>query len=578
MNQTSFTLHGLAVSAGIAIGHARVLKAKTVSTTATPTGSPEEEVAKLNAAVNQAKLDVAQLRDKTRETLGAAKAEIFEVHLSLLNDPELIGQSIELINSEKISAVEALHKTSQVFIEILQGSGDEVLMGRVADLQDTIHRLTDYLIGSTQVAENLNFDREVIVVATDLTPSETIQFDAKYVVGLITEVGSATSHSSILARAMGIPSVVGVAEVSAKIPQDALVIIDGEKGELFINPDDSLLTEYKQKKQAQDKIKQEIAVFASLPSKTADGKELELAANIGRLEDLDNVIKYGADGVGLFRSEFSYLDRKDLPTEDELYRNYSLVLKKMGSRPVIIRTLDIGGDKHMPALKRPLESNPFLGVRALRLCLAEEDLFRTQLRALLRASVHGNLRIMFPMVALQSEIHSAKRILQEEEMTLRHKGVAVSDKIQIGIMLEIPAAVLMADQLIKTVDFFSIGTNDLVQYTMAADRMNEHLSYLQAAHHPAILRLIDQAARAVHQQGKWLGLCGEMGGDPVALPLLLGLGVHELSMHPVLITRQRAALSKIKFESAQTLAQRCLNLNSAEEVQQLVRESCPQLF
>lgn len=565
-------LQGLAASAGIAVGRARRLRTSKVDTAAAGIGTPDQEIAKLTAAVEQARIDLTGLRDRTREKLGGAKAEIFDVHLSFLNDPEFIDVAARFVSEEFTSASKALLNASAGFIDILENSGDEVLTERVIDLRDVTLRLQRLLSGqsySTQV-----FDEDVILIAEDLTPSDTAQLDLHHVRGVVTARGSLTSHSVILARAMQLPAIVGLT-TALEIPEDSTLLIDADTGIIRVDPDRAMLEAARKKLNAQAREQAAFEKFTKLPSVTADGKSIALSANIGQLAHLDSALAQGAEGVGLLRTEFIYLDRPTLPDEESLYRMYRHALQKMAPHPVTVRTLDAGGDKRLPGAMLAEEENPFLGVRGLRLCLSHEDLFRVQLRALLRASVHGNLKVMFPMVAVSSEIRAAKQMLMEETTALCRAGHPVSDQIEIGIVLEIPAAILLADQLAKEVDFFSIGSNDLTQYTMAADRTNERLAYLQAAYHPAILRLIHTAVEAAHRHGKWIGVCGEMGGDPIALPILAGLGLDELSMHPGLIARNRAMLSRIDTQTASALASSCLNFDSSDAVRQAVYEAFP---
>ena len=561
---TTLSLSGLPASPGIALGRAVILQPAPDNRSAGPAGTPKEEDARLTAALFQAALDLRILRNQTRERLGAAKAEIFDVHLSFLSDPELVGRARSLIAESGRSASAALAEASQAFVDIMEQSGDDTLVSRATDLRDVTHRLQLLLNGGSATVRQ--FDSDVIIIAQDLTPSDTAQLDLAHVRGFVTVAGSLNSHSAILARALRLPAIVGLADALAAIPPDAPLILDGGAGELTLHPAAEQVAEARRRHAAQLAEETELARFSKMPSRTADGHHLALAANIGRLEEVPPALAQGAEGIGLYRSEFSYLDRPALPTEDELFHLYRQALEQMTPHPVIIRTLDIGGDKELPGLNLPREENPFLGVRGLRLCLSQEELFRTQLRALLRASSHGHLKIMLPMVAVAAEVRLARRWLEEERIRVEAVGYPVARDIQLGIMIEIPAAALMADQMAREVDFFSIGTNDLAQYTMAADRMNGRLAHLQAAHHPAILQLIKLTVDAARRHGKWVGLCGEMGSDPRALPLLDGLELDEISLHAAAIVRTRAALSRMNHAANVRLAAHCLTLGSAEEV------------
>lgn len=562
---TPVQLSGLPSSPGIGLGRAVLVQREPQLDLTAPGGTPKEEDARLTAALFQAALDLRVLRNDTRERLGAAKAEIFDVHLSFLSDPELVGQTRRLIADPGLSASAALAQASAAFVAILEQSGDDMLISRASDLNDVTQRIQALLAGGTS-PKAIRFDSDVILIGHDFTPSDTAQLDLRHVRGFVTVGGSLNSHSAILARALRLPAVACVANAFEVIPDGASMILDGATGTVTLHPSPEQFAAAQERRDRQLAEEETLARFARLPSRTADGHALALAANIGRVEEIPAALAQGAEGIGLYRSEFSYLDRTALPTEDELYHLYRQVLEQMAPHPVIIRTLDAGGDKQIPGLSLPREENPFLGVRGLRLCLAHEQLFRTQLRALLRASPHGHLKIMLPMVAVAAEAHLARQWFLEERARVQAAGHAVAPIIELGIMIEIPAAALMAGQLAQAVDFFSIGTNDLVQYTMAADRMNGRLAHLQAAHHPAILQLIKLTVDAAHQHGKWVGLCGEMGSDPMALPLLDGLGLDEISLNAEAIVRTRAALSRLDHAANVQLATRCLGLGSAEEV------------
>jgi phosphotransferase system enzyme I (PtsI) len=413
---------------------------------------------------------------------------------------------------------------------------------------------------------------EVIIIAEDLTPSDTAQLNRQYVKGFTTDIGGRTSHSAIMARSLEIPAVVGTKTVTADIENGVLVILDGLAGTVIVDPSADMVKEYEEKKAAYEAQKAEWAKLVNERTVSKDGEHVELAANIGTPEDVKGVLENGGEGVGLYRTEFLYMGRTQLPTEDEQFDSYKAVLERMEGKPVVVRTLDIGGDKELPYLDLPKEMNPFLGFRAIRLCLEEQDIFRTQLRALLRASTFGNLKIMFPMIATLGEFRQAKAILLEEKAKLQAEGVVVSETIELGIMVEIPSTAVMADQFAKEVDFFSIGTNDLIQYTMAADRMNERVSYLYQPYNPAILRLVKMVIDAAHKEGKWAGMCGEMAGDEIAIPILLGLGLDEFSMSASSILQARSQILKLSKEEMNGVIEQLLNMNTAEEVEQFVRK------
>ncbi|HLT56484.1 MAG TPA: phosphoenolpyruvate--protein phosphotransferase, partial [Bacillota bacterium] len=395
----------------------------------------------------------------------------------------------------------------------------------------------------------------------------------KFVKAFATDIGGRTSHSAIMARSLEIPAVVGTKEATQHIQDGDFVIVDGMEGTLIVNPTEEVIAEYREAQQKFAEQKAEWAKLVDEKTVSVDGKHVELAANIGTPDDLDGVKANGGEGIGLYRTEFLYMGRDQLPTEEEQFEAYKKVLEGMDGKPVIVRTLDIGGDKELPYLELPEELNPFLGFRAIRLCLEEQEIFRTQLRALLRASIYGNLKIMFPMIATLQEFRQAKAILEEEKDSLMKAGEKVADHIELGIMVEIPSTAVMADQFAKEVDFFSIGTNDLIQYTMAADRMNERVSYLYQPYNPAILRLVKNVIDASHREGKWTGMCGEMAGDELAIPLLLGLGLDEFSMSATSILRARSQIRNLSKLEMEKLAEKALELGTAEEVVQLVKET-----
>ena len=442
---------------------------------------------------------------------------------------------------------------------------------RASDIRDVSKRILASLLDVELPNPGL-VSEEVILVAYDLTPSDTAQLNKQYVKGFVTDIGGRTSHSAIMARSMEIPAIVGAKSATHDIENGDLVVLDGLSGEVHINPTEEVLNKYRELQAQYKKQQQEWAKLVNEPSITQDGHRVELVANIGNPDDVEGALKYGAEGVGLFRTEFLYMDRDELPDEEVQFEAYKTVLEKMGDKPVIIRTLDIGGDKNLPYLTLPEEMNPFLGVRAIRLCLERPDLFRTQLRALLRASVYGNLKIMFPMIATLDEFREAKQLFLEEKEKLIQEGIPVSESIELGIMVEIPSTAVLADHFAKEVDFFSIGTNDLIQYTMAADRMNERVSYLYQPYHPAILRLIKNVIDASHREGKWTGMCGEMAGDETAIPILLGLGLDEFSMSASSILRARSLIRNLSKKEMEELAEKALTLSSYEEVVSLVKE------
>ncbi|WP_424767846.1 phosphoenolpyruvate--protein phosphotransferase [Paenibacillus sp. sgz302251] len=531
----------------------------------------DAEAGRFRQAVEKSKGEIDEIRQLTEKRLGAQKAEIFEAHLFLLEDPDLVDAVLDKIADEKINAEYALYEVTAAVVEMLMELDNELVRERSADVKDVSGRLMSHLIGKPYATLS-GISEETVILAEDLTPSDTAQLDLNYIRGFVTEIGSRTSHSAIMARSLEIPAVVGAGTVAASVADGALIILDATEGQVIVDPSEEVLAQYRDKKIRYDERRVQLKRLAQQPSVTADGEHLELAANIGSIEDLAKVLENGADGVGLFRTEFLYMGRSSFPTEEEQFQTYKHVLEKLNGKRVVIRTLDIGGDKELPYLELPKESNPFLGLRALRLCLKREDLFRTQLRALLRASTFGKLNIMFPMIAVLSELREAKRILEEERAKLKQEGIAVSDSIEVGIMIEIPAAALNADHLAKEVDFFSIGTNDLIQYTMAADRMNESVAYLYQPYHPSILRLVNMVIKAAERAGIWTGMCGEMAGDQTAIPLLLGMGLNEFSMSAGSVLPARELVGRLSKQEWAGLAEQALAMGTQEEVKQFVEQ------
>jgi phosphoenolpyruvate-protein phosphotransferase (PTS system enzyme I) len=563
-------LKGIAASSGIAIAKAYEMKEPDLSFETKKVDNVEEEIERLKAALSTSQTELEKIRDKANEDLGSDKAAIFEAHLLVLNDPELISPIQDKMKNEKVNAEAALKDVADMFIMMFEQMDNEYMKERAADIRDVTNRILANLLGVSVVNLSMISD-EVIIIADDLTPSDTAQLNRKFVKGFTTNIGGRTSHSAIMARSMEIPAVVGTKTATSSIKNGDVVIVDGLKGEVHINPAAEVIEQYKVEQIRYEEQKAEWAKLVNESTVSADGHHVELAANIGTPNDLEGVISNGAEGVGLYRTEFLYMGRNDLPSEKEQFESYKAVLEGMKGKPVVVRTLDIGGDKELPYLELPHEMNPFLGFRAIRLCLEEQDLFRTQLRALLRASVYGNLKIMFPMIATLDEFRAAKAILTEEKEKLVANGTAVSENIELGIMVEIPSTAILADQFAKEVDFFSIGTNDLIQYTMAADRMNERVSYLYQPYNPAILRLVKMVIDAAHREGKWAGMCGEMAGDENAIPLLLGLGLDEFSMSATSILKARSQILRLTKQEMKELAEKALQMSTVGEVMEAVK-------
>jgi phosphoenolpyruvate-protein phosphotransferase (PTS system enzyme I) len=563
-------LNGIAASNGIAMAKAYRLVEPDLTFVKTSISDSAVEVSRFRDALEISKTELSQIRDHAKVELGQDKAAIFEAHLLVLSDPELVNPIEEKIQSEKVNAESALKDTADLFINMFEQMDNEYMKERAADIRDVTKRVLAHLL-NVQMANPSMILEEVIIVAEDLTPSDTAQLNRDFVKGFTTDIGGRTSHSAIMARSMEIPAVVGTKTATKMIQNGDYIIVDGLKGEVHINPTPDVIESYRNIHADYQKQKEEWAKLVNEKSLTSDGYQVELAANIGTPKDLKGVIENGGEAVGLYRTEFLYMGRTQLPTEEEQFQAYKEVLEGMNGKPVVVRTLDIGGDKELPYLELPKELNPFLGFRAIRLCLEEQDIFRTQLRALLRASVYGNLKIMFPMIATLNEFRQGKSILEEEKQNLVNKGTDVSNKIELGIMVEIPSTAVLADQFAKEVDFFSIGTNDLIQYTMAADRMNERVSYLYQPYNPSILRLIKMVIDAAHKEGKWAGMCGEMAGDETAIPILIGLGLDEFSMSATSILKARSLIRQLSKLELEELANRVLQMSTTEEVIETVR-------
>lgn len=564
-------INGIAASEGIAIAKAFRLEHAELTVEKNSIASIEKEVLRFDEAVAKSKSELETIKEYARQELGDDKAEIFAAHLLVLNDPELLGPIKEKMKTEQVNAEYALHEIATMFVSMFESMDNEYMRERASDIRDVTNRVLSHLLGVT-ISNPSMISEEVVIIAEDLTPSDTAQLNRKFVKGFTTDIGGRTSHSAIMARSMEIPAVVGTKTVTGDIENGVLVIVDGLDGKVIVNPSAEVVKTYEEKKAAYEAQKAEWAKLVNEQTVSVDGYHVELAANIGTPEDVNGVLENGGEGVGLYRTEFLYMGRDCLPTEEEQFDAYKTVLERMKGKPVVVRTLDIGGDKELPYLELPKEMNPFLGFRAIRLCLEMQDMFRTQLRALLRASTYGNLKIMFPMIATLGEFRQAKAILLEEKEKLQMEGTKVSDNIEVGMMVEIPSSAVSADLFAKEVDFFSIGTNDLIQYTLAADRMNERVSYLYQPYNPAILRLVHMVIQAAHKEGKWVGMCGEMAGDEIAIPILLGLGLDEFSMSATSILKARSQIRNLSKEDIEKHMDAILSMSTAEEVVSFVKE------
>lgn len=568
-------LKGIAASDGVAVAKAYLLVQPDLTFSKATVEDTAAEEARLDAALAKSTEELQQIREKAAQSLGEAEAQVFDAHLMVLSDPEMVGQIKQNIKDNSVNAESALKEVTDMYIGMFEAMEDNAYMQeRAADIRDVAKRILAHLLGVTLPNPSM-INEEVVVVAHDLTPSDTAQLDRNFVKAFVTDIGGRTSHSAIMARSLEIPAIVGTKEITAKVKEGDILAVNGIEGDVIIDPTDEQKAEFEKAGADYAAQKAEWEKLKNAETVTADGKHFELAANIGTPKDLVGVHNNGGEAVGLYRTEFLYMDSPDFPTEDDQYEAYKAVLEGMEGKPVVVRTMDIGGDKELPYLQLPHEMNPFLGYRALRISLSEQgdEMFRTQMRALLRASVHGNLRIMFPMVATLKEFRAAKAIFEEEKQKLISEGKEVSDTIQVGIMIEIPAAAVLADKFAKEVDFFSVGTNDLIQYTMAADRMNERVSYLYQPYNPSILRLIKNVIDAAHAEGKWAGMCGEMAGDQIAVPLLVGMGLDEFSMSATSILKTRSLMKRLDTAKMAELADRALKeCDMMEEVVELVHE------
>ena len=567
------TLKGIAASDGIAIAKAYLMVDPDLSFEKKNITDVDAEIKRLHDALEKSKEELSLIKAKAAENLGAEEAEVFEAHLTILSDPELIGNIEDKIKNDTINAEEATKEVTDNFISMFEAMTDNAYMQeRAADIRDVTKRLMSHLLG-VELPNPALIDSEVVIVAHDLTPSDTAQLDRRYVKGFITDIGGRTSHSAIMSRTLEIPAVVGSEKATTSVKQGEMMIVDGLTGDAIIAPTDDEIKAYQQKGEEFKAQKAEWEKLKNEKTVSKDGVHFDLAANIGTPDDLQGVLDNGGEAVGLFRSEFLYMNASELPSEDEQFEAYKKVVEGMNGKQVVVRTMDIGGDKELPYLPLPEEMNPFLGYRAIRISLDRTDLFRTQLRALLRASAFGKLAIMLPMIATVAEFKKARAIYDDERQKMVDAGQEVGE-IQVGMMMEIPAAAMIADKLAKYVDFFSIGTNDLIQYSFAADRGNEKVSYLYQPYNPSLLRLIKQTIDASHAEGKWTGMCGEMAGDQIAVPILMGLGLDEFSMSATSILKTRSLMKKLTTDDMKKLAEKAVTeAETNEDVIKLVQET-----
>lgn len=563
---------GIAASDGIGIAPAYLLVDPDLSYDKVKVDDTAAEYARVEKAFQDSIEELTQIKENAKDRLGEEELGVFDAHIAILSDPEMLGQIKDDIENNHTGAEEAVDKVTTAFADMLAAMTDNAYMQeRAADVKDVAKRAMSHLLGK-QLPNIAGINSPVVIVAHEITPSDTSQMDAKFVKGIVTDLGGRTSHAAIMSRTLRIPAIVGSNEITTSVEHGQMMIVDGLNGDAIIDPSDDQVREYEAKAEAFEAERAEWAKLVDAPSVSKDGKEFEIAANIGTPDDTEDAVKQGADGVGLFRSEFLYMGNDHMPSEDEQFEAYKKAVVGMNGKPVVVRTMDIGGDKPLDYMPLPKEENPFLGYRAIRICLGWPELFKTQLRALVRASEFGPVSIMFPMIATVAELRQAKAIFEEAKAEVQKDHPGLGDDVKIGMMIEIPLAALNAAQLAKEVDFFSIGTNDLIQYSFAADRGNEAVSYLYQPLNPAFLSLVKHVITSAHENGAKAAMCGEMAGDEMALPLLMGMGLDEYSMSATSILRTRSMMKKLDTkEWAGYVDEIIANCATVEEVQDFVK-------
>ncbi|MGY6171858.1 phosphoenolpyruvate--protein phosphotransferase [Candidatus Mycoplasma pogonae] len=559
---------GIGASSGVAIAKVFKLKETHFEIDDHKIADINAEVEKYQAAVVKAIKRIENIKKLSYGKLSDEEIEVFDAHIQVATDPAMQDEVLSLIQ-KSFNAAYAVDQVSQNYITMFSSMDDDYMKERAADIKDVAVTIIKNLLG-IEIVDLTAINEPTIIVAHDLTPSETAQLDKQYVKGFLTNIGGRTSHSAIMARSLEIPAILGLENITELVENGDIVAINGDKGEGIIKPSETSKAEFEKAYQKYLEYKNELQKFLTKPSVTKDGKQVLIAANIGSISDAEAALQYGHDAIGLFRSEFLYMDAENWPSEEEQFQAYKAVLEKTPDKSVIVRTLDIGGDKTLKYFQFPEEMNPFLGYRAIRMTLDKKDIFRTQLRALIRASVYGKLGIMFPMITTVQEFLDAKAFYEEVLAEVKADKIPVADKIELGMMVEVPAAAVLTDQFSKHVDFVSIGTNDLMQYTMAADRMSQKVSYLYQPLNPSILKLIKMTIDGAHKQGKWAGMCGEMAGEPAAIPLLVGMGLDEFSMSATSILAARKQISEIDTEKAKILVAKALECETEAQVHELV--------
>lgn len=565
-------MKALGTSVGIAIGKVLVYKEPEVKISKNHILNVEGEIERLNKSINKAILEIDKIYRIALENIGKKEAEIFVAHKMILEDGDYINAMKEKIRNNNVNSEWAINEITNSYVTLFNEMEDEYLRARAADIRDVSNRVLRILL-NIESKDLLTIDRETIIVAHDLTPSDTAQINKDMIVGIVTEIGGRTSHTSIIARSMNIPAISGLENITNIVKDKDSIIVDGSTGEIIINPNDNEVKLYIKKKEELDRLNKKLEEMKGQESISKDGYKVELAGNIGTLQDIDKVIENDGEGVGLYRTEFLYMYNDKLPTEEEQFQAYKVVAEKLEGKPLVIRTLDVGGDKDIPYLNMPKEMNPFLGYRAIRFCLENKEIFKTQLRAILRASAYGNIKIMFPMISSIEELRESKLIVEEVKKELRKENIRFNENVEIGIMVEIPAVAIHSRQFAKEVDFFSIGTNDLIQYTLAVDRGNQNISNLYNQFHPAILSLIKMTIENGHKEGIWVGMCGEVAGDEKLIPILLAMGLDEFSMNASSILKARYLIRNISKKDVEDILDHILNLSTASEVEKFIDEN-----
>lgn len=582
MAKKSVRLKGIPAAPGVTIGKAYLLDSEEISVAKRKIKSEDipKEIMRFKEALSKTKDEIIRIKEKISKEMGVEHGEIFSAHLLVLEDIMIIEEVILRLRKEKVCIEYVFLDVLKKYISAFSKMDDKYLRERISDISDVGKRILKNLIGArTRTLSNL--PKPVILVAYDLSPSDTATMHKKNVIGFVTDIGGRTSHTAIMAKSLEIPAVVGLEEVTKSAKNGDTLIVDGSHGVIIINPDRATIRKYESEKEKFETLEKGLVGLRDLPSETKDGHRVILSANIELPEEIPSIKYHGAEGIGLYRTEYFYMNRTDLPSEEEQYQAYRLVAEKTKPHSTIVRTLDLGGDKFLSQFEVPREMNPYLGWRAIRFCLAKPDIFKNQLRAILRASTYGRLKIMYPMISGLEELKEANQILEDAKNDLRKKGIRFDEKMEIGAMIEVPSAALVSDILADEVDFFSIGTNDLIQYALAVDRVNEKIAYLYEPAHPAVLRLVKNIIDNGHKKGIWVGMCGEMAGEPSLALLLLGLGLDEFSTSPIVLPEIKKVIRAVTLAEAEEVAKKALTLSTGREVEMYVnaklKEYVPEL-